>query len=107
MRAIILIVLTASALGGCVETGQYYYDDPYAPPNRGYYHPQYYNRPGGTYYPSADQQAYEQRRRRIEANCNMNWQNCATGCNTIGNANQRAVCVANCNNALNICKSRN
>jgi len=106
MRAIFLFLLLLPLFSGCVEAGGRggYYDDPYDN-GRGYYDPRYQQRHGGTYYGN-DQQNNDQQRRRVEANCNMNWQNCAGVCNTIADPNQRAVCIANCNNALNQCKSR-
>jgi len=99
MRALFAFVLLTSAmlLPGCVETA----DQGYYGNGRGYYNPGYQ---GG--YSGGNQDAYERRRRRIEANCNMNWQNCAAVCNQMANAQQRAVCVANCNNALNQCKAQ-
>ena len=106
MRATILLLLFVSMLAGCVESGRGgYYDDGYYDNGQGYYHPNHQQRQGGTYYGN-DQQNYAQQQRRNEANCNMNWQNCAGVCNTMANAQQRAVCVANCNNALNQCKGR-
>jgi len=79
--AFMLFALTL--LPGCYETGPGYYG-------------------GGGGYRQHDN--YQQHKRQ-EVNCNNNWQNCVGVCNTIGNANQRAVCVANCNNALNQCKN--
>ena len=105
MRATILLLLCLSMLAGCVESGRGgYYGDDYYDSGRGYYNPNY-QRHGGTYYGN-DQQNQQQQQRRNEANCNMNWQNCAGICNTMHDAQQRAVCVANCNNALNQCKGR-
>ncbi|MFZ5427270.1 MAG: hypothetical protein ACOZEN_09855 [Thermodesulfobacteriota bacterium] len=96
MRATLLFILCVSMLTGCVDTT-----------DRGYYGGGGYYDPGyrGGYH-GGQEDAYERRRRRIEANCNMNWQNCAAICNQMANAQQRAVCVANCNNALNQCKAQ-
>ncbi|GFK92681.1 hypothetical protein NNJEOMEG_00507 [Fundidesulfovibrio magnetotacticus] len=82
MRPISLafLLFAVTLLAGCYETG-----------------------PGS--YGGYSNNAYQQNKRQ-EVNCNNNWQNCVAVCNTIANANQRAVCVANCNNALNQCKSR-
>ena len=108
MRAIIPLVLLLSFLAGCVaSTGQGGYDEGYYEEGRGYYGPR---QPGPGYYGPGPYQGGpgydQQRQRQIEANCNMNWQNCAGVCNTMANPQQRAVCVANCNNALNQCKSQ-
>ncbi|WP_243361648.1 hypothetical protein [Fundidesulfovibrio terrae] len=104
MLKLTLLALLLTALPGCVESGQSpYYDDSYYG-RPGYYGPGYNRRHGEPYYNQQDQ--YEQQRRRIEANCNMNWQNCAGVCNTIAEPHQRAACIANCNNALNQCKNR-
>lgn len=104
-RPLILLTLLAlllTALPGCVPAGQSpYYDDPYYR-SPGYYGPGY-SRRHGEYY---NQDQYEHERRRMDTNCNLNWQNCAGVCNSMRDPNQRAVCVANCNNALNRCKSR-
>lgn len=96
---VLLLLLCAAALAGCEPTRGGYYDGGYY--NRGGYYPGY---GGGGY--GADEDAYERRRRRIEVNCNANWQNCAAVCNQFADPNQRYVCVANCNNALNQCKNR-
>lgn len=98
---LLLLCVLASA-AGCVPASSQggYYDDGYYDNNRGYYNPRYQQRHGGTY----NEDAYERQQRRQEANCNMNWQNCVGVCNQIADANQRYVCVANCNNALNQCK---
>lgn len=106
MKAALLASLSLVLLAGCVEsTGRGgYYDDEYDS-GRGYYSPRYQQRHGGTYN-NSDQDAYERRRRRIEVNCNMQWQNCSAVCNQIADAAQRYVCVANCNNALNQCKNQ-
>lgn len=121
MRATIplALLLLLPVLAGCVEsTGRGGYDDenyeegrsyPPGPPPPGY-GPGYYG-PGPGYYGPGPQYRGGQgsdyhRQRDIEANCNMNWQNCAGVCNTMANAQQRAVCVANCNNALNQCKGQ-
>lgn len=103
LLALALPALLVSSLSGCVAPGQggYYDDGYYGRP--GYYYGPGYSRRHGEYY---DQNAYDQQRRRTEANCNMNWQNCAGVCNTMANPQQRAACIANCNNALNRCKSR-
>jgi len=84
-----LLLFSLSLLAGCYETGPGYYG------GGGYYR-------GGGY--RADD-AYQHHKRQ-EVNCNNNWQNCAAICNTMANPNQRAVCVANCNNALNQCKNQ-
>jgi hypothetical protein len=101
LPALLLLCILASA-SGCVPTSGGYYDDGYDN-NRGYYNPRYQQRHGGTYY---DQDSADRQQRRQDANCNMNWQNCVGVCNQLTDANQRYVCVANCNNALNQCKSR-
>ncbi|MFP5238966.1 MAG: hypothetical protein ACLGQW_03955 [Acidobacteriota bacterium] len=102
MRIPFVLLLVLLGLAGCVETAQrggYYDDDYYGRP--GYYqgYPRGRNR---EYY--NDQDAYERRRRHEEAVCNTRWANCVNVCNSMRDANQRAVCVANCNNALNQCK---
>lgn len=110
---LLLALLAMAALAGCVpppqnqgyyEDGRYGYDDGY---QQGYdqgYRQGYRQNGPATYYQNNQQQIYEQRRRRAEANCNNQWVTCSNVCNTIHNANSRAVCVANCNNALNQCK---
>jgi len=54
-------------------------------------------------YPGESPKSY---RHRVNAQCNMTWQNCATYCNTIQNPNRRAACVANCNNELYECRAQ-
>jgi hypothetical protein len=48
-----------------------------------------------------------ERAKRAQANCNTVWTGCSNGCNTIANAAQRAVCVANCNHARDLCVRQN
>ncbi len=101
MRATVLLALLTILLAGCVETGQGgYYRDPYDN-GRGYYNPGHYNRGGGGGYYQEDQS--ERRQRRQENNCKVTWANCVNVCNTNPDANQRAVCVYNCNNFYNQC----
>jgi len=47
------------------------------------------------------------RARRVEGNCNTQWTGCSNGCNTIKDPGQRAVCVANCNHARDLCVRKN
>lgn len=47
------------------------------------------------------------RAKRAQNNCNTVWTGCSNACNTIRDPAQRAVCVANCNNARNQCVRRN
>ena len=100
-----VLLLTLLALAGCVDTAQRggYYEDPYYG-RGGYYQGSgpYYR--GGRHDPSYDQDAAERRRRNQENACNVSWANCVNVCNSMRDANQRAVCVANCNNALNQCR---
>jgi len=49
-------------------------------------------------------ESYEAFRARMQAQCNLQWNSCATYCNTIGNPYQRAACVNNCNNELYQCR---
>lgn len=91
--AAVLAVLTAAS---CVEVADPYYGDPY------YYNgpPRYY---GPTYGGPHDAQAMERRRNRQRQNCNVQWTNCAAVCNQFPNPQQRAMCIASCNNGLNQC----
>lgn len=100
----LLLLCVLASVAGCVPATSQggYYDDGYDN-NRGYYNPRYQQRQGGAYY---DQNNDDRQQRRQEVNCNNNWQNCVGVCNQIHDANQRYVCVANCNNALSQCKSR-
>ena len=43
-------------------------------------------------------------RNRLMAQCNTQWNRCASRCNMARNPNMRAVCVSNCNNALHECR---
>lgn len=93
-KLLLLLLMTILALPGCVDGS---YDDGYYS-NRGY---RGGGGHGGGYYDNDD--PYRQRQKRVQANCNMNWQNCVNICNQIADANHRMVCVANCNNARNAC----
>jgi len=50
-------------------------------------------------------ESYESYSRRVRQQCNIQWNNCATYCNTIRDPNRRAACVANCNNDLYQCQA--
>jgi len=54
-------------------------------------------------YPNEDSEEYA---RRVQAQCNVVWDQCARRCNTIGDAYRRQACVANCNNELYECRAR-
>lgn len=60
---------------------------------------------GGTVIQPGPAENRENYRTRVHAQCNVQWDQCARNCNTIGNAYQREACVANCNNELNECKA--
>jgi len=104
MRIRYALLLVILGLAGCVDTGQRggYYDDPYY--GRGGYYQGNPGYRGGRHDPYYDEDAAERRHRNQENYCNVAWSNCVNNCNTMRDANQRAVCVANCNNALNQCK---
>ncbi|WP_243363408.1 hypothetical protein [Fundidesulfovibrio terrae] len=80
----------------------------YAPsPPPGYYVPApppavvIEGRAGGGQNPQHD------RSRHVQANCNTVWTGCSNACNTNIDANQRAVCIANCNHARDLCVRKN
>lgn len=77
---------------------QQWYDDEWRRHNQRYF--------GGNPMAPYSGESYESYARRVQAQCNILWDRCARYCNTIRNANQRAACVANCNNELNECNSR-
>jgi hypothetical protein len=58
---------------------------------------------GGTAIQPAPQESREVYRARVQNQCKVQWSVCATSCNTVGNPNQRMVCVSTCNNELNEC----
>jgi len=97
-----VLVLAVLALTGCVGGGYGDGDGRYS--NRNYYRGGG-GQPGG-YYDENDS-ANSQRQRRVQTNCNMGWQNCVNTCNQVADANQRFACIANCNNARNICVNNN
>jgi len=104
LRLAPLVLLLVLPLFGCTEYSQGggYYDQP--PP--GYYGNPYqgYTRSPRSYDDEyASRKAYDQRRKQVLVNCNIGWQNCMNICNTIQNAHQRNICIANCNNARNNC----
>jgi hypothetical protein len=91
------LILASALLASCAGLQD---DDDYGGQRRrGYYN----NQPA---YGQSGHDAYEERRRHEDANCNMGWSNCANVCNTIADANQRYVCVANCNVTLSNCQNR-
>jgi hypothetical protein len=47
------------------------------------------------------------RANRVQANCNTQWTGCSNVCNTNRDPSQRAVCVANCNHARDLCVRKN
>ncbi|MFP5240191.1 MAG: hypothetical protein ACLGQW_10205 [Acidobacteriota bacterium] len=80
----------------------YYAPAPPPPPPAYYYAPApppavIYEQRGGGYNPE------HQRSKRVQSNCNNVWSVCANNCNTIANATQRAVCIANCNHSRDLC----
>jgi hypothetical protein len=97
---VVLVCMTLAG-AGCVETAggpygnPYYYGPPPPPPPGYYYGPGY----GGDH----GAQAAERDRNRRRQNCNVQWSNCVAVCNQFTNANQRAMCIASCNNGLNQC----
>ena len=60
---------------------------------------------GGTVIQPDPTESNEHYRNRVHAQCNIQWDQCARGCNTIRDAYRREACVANCNNELNECKA--
>ena len=127
MRIVLVLLVACIALPGCTrQTSQY--DDPYRGRSYedgrydderyhegrhhegGYYDNRYSGRPYFSPYghgpgmrDGGNRDAYDKQRQRQETNCKLHWQNCATICNTLHDAGQRAICVINCNNALNQC----
>lgn len=103
-RFVWCLVLALAAVSGvsCVVSDGSYYGDPYyygsPPPPPGYYY-------GPGYGGGHGEQAAERHRNRMRQNCNTQWANCTAMCNQVGNPSQRAMCIANCNNALNNCMS--
>ena len=127
MRIVLVLLIACVALPGCTKTNSRY-DDPYRDGRSEdgryedgryhhgrhhgdghYYDGRYSDRPyfspygQGMMRNDGNRDAYDRQRQRQEANCKLNWQNCAAVCNTIPDPAQRAFCVANCNNALNQC----
>ena len=88
----------------------------YAPPPPPYY---YAPPPPGVYYAPAPPPAVvyrsggggpnpqHERSKHVQANCNTAWTGCVNVCNTLADANQRALCISNCNNARNQCIKKN
>lgn len=66
------------------------------------HHQRYFGGPAIQPGPNESREAY---RRRVHAQCNMQWDQCARHCNTIRDAYERKACVGNCNSDLNECKA--
>lgn len=103
VRGALRVAMVLAAVSGvsCVVSEGQYYGDPYSygpppPPPPGYYY-------GPGYGGGHDAQAAERHRNRQRQNCNVQWTNCVAVCNQFNNANQRAMCIASCNNGLNQC----
>ncbi|GAB6036505.1 hypothetical protein JCM15519_10640 [Fundidesulfovibrio butyratiphilus] len=104
LRLAPVVLLLILPLFGCTEYSQG--GGYYAPPPPGYYGNPYqgYTRSPRSYDEEyANYKAYEERRRKVEVNCTMGWQNCMNMCNASRDPHQRNMCVANCNNARNNC----
>jgi hypothetical protein len=57
----------------------------------------------GLYSQAQNDEGREEYTKQVVDNCNVPWAGCVNVCNTLPDPNQRAVCIANCNNARNIC----
>jgi hypothetical protein len=120
LRFLILVSLAAiMGLTGCValiEPAPVYAPPPpppppppvyYAPPPPPAYAPPPAPGPALILEGSPGANSDHERAKRVQANCNTQWTGCVNVCNTIANPSQKAVCIANCNNARNQCVKKN
>lgn len=111
--SILVLICASLALAGCVavieQPAAVYAPPPPPPPPPPpvYYAPPPPPAPGIVIEGGGGPNQDHERAKKVQANCNTQWTGCVNVCNTLGNPSQKALCIANCNNAKNQCVRKN